>query len=655
MALARALYRDADIYLFDDPISAVDSKVGRKIYEQVVKRLWREKKTVVLVTHQINYLFECDRVVIMEEGSIAYQDTPDALEEELRKFELSEKEKLKEDEEGEEEFFKAEDALMIKAEVKSSEPSEHHKISQSRKEEEVAITWRSYTSYIFFNKINYVLFPLTLLLFLSADTCLILYYRFLAGYDDVVGGSHDDFATDGRLFMGILGLLLFLQFIFLISKYTMLQVVALFSNEDLHEAMVHGLVRTPSSFFDVTPSGQLAGKFSNDLGLLDSTLAFTLIDVVEGPLICIIMFINIFSIDLFFLIPGLANLLFVVLFFLFCKEVIIRCKQLDLRAKSPIFSTVNEVVSALIQIRLFNRRKGLLQEFSHFVDQSYRATVNFWICSRAFAICISFVSGLVLLIGFVIGVRNIEANGDNESRNLLAGLYGASVLFMIQINEFVQFFLRQIISMEGIIVSVERAYMIKNLPPEKALRNAYDETHHISEVGDGSGEAWPKEATVRVENFSMRYRPELPLVLKGVSFHIGNGEKVGIVGRTGAGKSSIIQALFRIVEPEPGSVYELGDQDALQLGLHTLRHRLSVIPQTPFLFKGSIRTNLDPFAQHGDEKLWEVLQDAGLKAAVEKVRQSLFRCLTGLTPTHPMSLRSSQWGRSSCCAWQGHC
>ena len=108
-------------------------------------------------------------------------------------------------------------------------------------------------------------------------------------------------------------------------------------------------------------------------------------------------------------------------------------------------------------------------------------------------------------------------------------------------------------------------------------------------------------------------------MLKNISFDIKEGEKVGIVGRTGAGKSSIIQALFRIVEPEVGSVYEIDNADALKLGLHTLRQRISVIPQTPFLFKGSIKTNLDPFHEKNEKQLWKVLEESGLKEDVEEV------------------------------------
>ena len=118
----------------------------------------------------------------------------------------------------------------------------------------------------------------------------------------------------------------------------------------------------------------------------------------------------------------------------------------------------------------------------------------------------------------------------------------------------------------------------------------------------------------------MRYRPELPLILKNVSFCIQDGERVGIVGRTGAGKSSLIQAIFRIAEPEPNSVYQLDEYDSLQMGLHTLRRNLSVIPQTPFLFKGTVKSNLDPFGEKSDEELWLSLQQAGLEQKVREVK-----------------------------------
>ena len=171
--------------------------------------------------------------------------------------------------------------------------------------------------------------------------------------------------------------------------------------------MIQGLVRSPSSYFDVTPTGQLTNRFSNDLGILDTLLGFIAIDALEGPIYIIVSMVNIFIIDLFFMIPGLINLLCLVLLLIFCNSLIVNAKKLDLRMKNPIFSTVNEVVSGLVQIKVFNRRKSLLQEFNGIVNDSYRSTINFWICSRTLGVYGSYISLFILIIGFVLGIRNI--------------------------------------------------------------------------------------------------------------------------------------------------------------------------------------------------------------------------------------------------------
>lgn len=175
------------------------------------------------------------------------------------------------------------------------------------------------------------------------------------------------------------------------------------------------------------------------------------------------------------------------------------------------------------------------------------------------------------------------------------------------------------------MVSVERGMAIAELPEEGELRTEYDtqigfkdeiereqrENNH-QEVGKVQNSDWPKNATIEFRDFTMKYRTGLEPVLKNLTFKIENAQKVGIVGRTGAGKSSIIQALFRMVVAEPGSVLYVGDCDAQQMGLHSLRKNLSIIPQTPFLFKGSIRENIDPFSEYSDQRLWTVLKESDL-------------------------------------------
>jgi ATP-binding cassette subfamily C (CFTR/MRP) protein 4 len=210
--------------------------------------------------------------------------------------------------------------------------------------------------------------------------------------------------------------------------------------------MIHGLVRCPSAYFDTTPTGRLINKFSNDLGILDNTLSFVFFDMIEGPIITIIMLINIFQINVLFIPPGALSVIFLIFFFMFCKCTIIESKQLDLRTRTPVFNIFGEMISGLIQVRLFGRRKTLLQEFSDAVNAMTRSNICYWNCSRGFGTYVSYFSILTLIIGYLIGVYN--------STPQTAGLYGVSVVFLVQINDYLQWFLRQIIVMESIMVSV---------------------------------------------------------------------------------------------------------------------------------------------------------------------------------------------------------
>lgn len=475
---------------------------------------------------------------------------------------------------------------------------------------------------MFYTNINKFLFPLTILFFVVTEGVNIAYSRILSKYDKLKDGEDESFGSLPT-FWTALGCLLIGYFVFNVARFFFLNLVVLLSNEEIHKNMMGSLLRSPSSYFDVTSTGQLNNNFSNDLGIMDNTLAFILTDAVEGPLICIILLVNVFSINLFFLIPGLLNLFFIIGYFIYCKRPIVEVKKVDLNLKSPVFHMVGEMISGLIQIKILNRRLQLLQQFAVKLNNSFKASISFWNLERAFGVNLNLVAAIVMIVGWVIGIAVIDP--DNTA------LYAVSVVYLIQITEYLQTFMRQIISLESIMVSVERTLNIANLPSEKPLRTDYDEKNQIYSLGEETEEGgktkqeakqqkWPERQTIKLENFSMRYRSDLPLVLRKINIQIKEKEKVAIVGRTGAGKSSIIQALFRLYEPEQGSVFKIGDKyDALQMGLHSLRQNIAVIPQTPFLFSGTIRKNLDPFEVHSEEKLWEVLKESNLKSTVEKV------------------------------------
>ena len=233
-----------------------------------------------------------------------------------------------------------------------------------KQEEEVFsanLTCSTYSKFIFLPKINYLLFPLTVLLFVVDEGLQAVYFRFISGYDALLEGEDSVFEGDDRLFWGVLGGFLFLYFLLYTMKYFLLSLCILNSTEQLHEEMLEKLVRSPCSFFDVVSTGELANKFSNDLGILDQSLCIIVFEVFEGLLYFFIAFANMFAIDVYFIIPGSIHMLFVVLLFLFSKKTIMLLREIDLKSKSPVFNMVNEMLMSLTQIRIFSRRLSLLR------------------------------------------------------------------------------------------------------------------------------------------------------------------------------------------------------------------------------------------------------------------------------------------------------
>lgn len=247
-----------------------------------------------------------------------------------------------------------------------------------------------------------------------------------------------------------------------------------------------------------------------------------------------------------------------------------------------------------MQIRTYNRRKDLIHQFSKIVNRSTKALVAFDVVSRGFGFYETIINICLMFIGMMVGIY--QSSTENS------GLYGVTVIYLVSFSELFQWLLRQAITTESLMISYERANLITNLKPEKDLRTEYDCEIGLKEEVDAAEQdeevrvQWPANPSVEFLDFSARYKAGLPRVLKDVRFRVEGGQRIGIVGRTGAGKSSIIQALFRLIEPELGSKLIIGGCDALKMGLHSLRQHLSVIPQTPFLFKGTVRQNIDPFS-----------------------------------------------------------
>ena len=291
-----------------------------------------------------------------------------------------------------------------------------------------------------------------MVMFVIAELCNTFFFRILAQYDQIGTNHENNWFDDYGDFWTALCLLQVGYFVMMVLKYFLVNLVILNSNEKIHEEMIHSVVRSHSYFFDMTPSGRLTNKFSNDLGILDNILSFTFIDAIEGPIISIILIINVFQINVYFIPLGIVNILFIVVLFLICKKAIVNTFQLDLRLKSPLFNMVREMSTGLIQIKFFNKRFYLLSKFANRINSCFRANLTSRILSRAFGTAVNYSTITLMTVGWIIGIVIITPE--------TAGLYGISVVFLIQICDHLQWSLRQLINLESLMLSVERAFLI---------------------------------------------------------------------------------------------------------------------------------------------------------------------------------------------------
>lgn len=251
---------------------------------------------------------------------------------------------------------------------------------------------------------NKLIFPFCMLLFILAQIVNVLYLRQLSQYDLVKNGGNKTFSKMSDFWLA-LGYLFLAYFLLTFVKSFLLNIVVVNSNQKLHKNMIQGMVRSHSYYFDITSTGLLNNKFSTDFGILDNLLVFILREAIEGPMSYIIMFVYLFSINLYFIIPAVFSLTFVLGFYFYSRKVIATLKQLDLRVRTPMLNMVNEMVASLIQIRIFKRRFYLMNEFVKKINTCFSCNICYWTVSRAFALNVNHVSIFFMWVSLIIGIK----------------------------------------------------------------------------------------------------------------------------------------------------------------------------------------------------------------------------------------------------------
>ncbi|EGT53641.1 hypothetical protein CAEBREN_30570 [Caenorhabditis brenneri] len=700
VSLARAVYQNLDVYLLDDPLSAVDAHVGRHIFEKVIgpNGLLRDK-TRILVTHGLTSTKFADEVLVMNDGRLIERGTFKAL---LKQrgifFEFMEEYKSNSDknsldfeeigEEEEEEHVDPEREILIndfddrrvstvlplirnKAALELPRakrdqtsltyravqncsvligPPErfvsnitissvqtpsiatqipttslYEKTSKLIKKENVAqgkVEKETYRSYV--KAAGYTLFLAFLGFFSLYMTIQILRSFWLSAWSDQYNSEDPNahpMSNGWRL--GVFGALGFAEVgCYFVALWTLV-FVGQRASKNLHGPFIHNLMRSPMSFFDTTPLGRILNRCAKDIELIDFILPMNF----RTLLMCLLqaaftLTVIIISTPLFSsIILPLAFIYLVIL--KFYVPTFRQLRRLESVHRSPILSNFGETIQGAVSIRAFKKIDEFCKQSGRIVDTFMRCRYSSRIANRWLCVRLEFVANCIIFFAALFAVFSKEFGWVKSP-----GLIGVSVSYALdvrllytscipitiyfQITEVLNLAVITISYIEANIVSVERINEYTNTPTEASWK--------IEKHAPKSG--WPTRGNVKFEGYSTRYREGLDLVLHDISLDVGAGEKIGIVGRTGAGKSSFALALFRMIEPVSGRIL-IDGIDISKIGLHDLRSNITIIPQDPVLFSGTLRFNLDPFSTYSDEELWKALELAHLKTFVSTLPDEL--------------------------------
>ncbi|KAL0690461.1 hypothetical protein Bca4012_090139 [Brassica carinata] len=598
--LARAVYADADVYLLDDPFSAVDAHTAGVLFHKCVEDSLREK-TVVLVTHQVEFLSEVDQILVMEEGRItqsgkyeellmmgtAFQQLVNAHNESLGDFKQGGINR---------EMGDINIVEKVKEEIKTIDT----RGIQLTQEEEVESGYVGLKPFLDYFRVSQGWFLLSatvlgqvgFVVFQAAST---YWLAFSIGIPKL----------STTMVIGVYSVISTLSAGFVYSRAVTTVYLGLKASKAFFSGFTNAVFKAPMLFFDSTPVGRILTRASSDMNILDfdipSAFILVVVPAVELTAALIVMTYVTWQVIIIALLALAATKVVQDYYLASARELI----RINGTTKAPVMNYAAETSLGVVTIRAFGTVDRFFKSYLNLVDAD---AALFFLSNAAMEWVIMRIEILQNVTLFTCALLLILI----PKGYIAPGLVGLSLSYALTLTQTQVFLTRWYCTLSNSIISVERIKQYMSIPEEPPA------------VVDGRRppSSWPSNGTIHLQELKIRYRPNAPLVLKGISCTFREGTRVGVVGRTGSGKSTLISALFRLVEPASGCIL-IDGIDISKIGLKDLRMKLSIIPQEPTLFRGCIRTNLDPLGVYSDDEIWKALEKCQLKITISNLPNKL--------------------------------